>query len=267
MTTEGTSDLRITVIQSSLHWHQPDANRAMFEEKIWQANSKTDIIVLPEMFTTGFSMDAIDLAETMNGPTHKWMKQIASQMDCCITGSIICKENGNVYNRLLWVMPDGKTQHYDKKHLFSMVGEDEKFSSGNDLLIVTYKGWRICPLICYDLRFPVWSRNVHDNQLVYDLLIYVANWPNARIEAWETLLKARAIENLSYCVGVNRIGEDGNNILYSGSSMVVSPKGKNIWYNNESEEIFETELSYESLINFRKKFPAQLDADKFTIIK
>ncbi|MCX2745910.1 amidohydrolase [Mangrovivirga sp. M17] len=259
-------DLRITVIQSKLYWHQPDANRAMFEEKVWQIKNGTDIIILPEMFTTGFSMEAIHLAETLNGPTHKWMKQIASQTKACITGSIICKDGADIFNRLLWVYPDGKTEYYDKRHLFSMAKENTRFSAGNQRLIVEYKGWKICPMICYDLRFPVWSRNVkNQNELVYDLLIYVANWPQVRVNAWESLLKARAIENLSYCIGVNRVGDDGNNVPYSGSSMVLDPKGETTWYNDGEEMIHEATLSGNDLLKFRDKFPTHLDADNFEI--
>ena len=261
-------DLKITLVQSDLHWEDTEANLAMFEEKIWQIGSTTDVIVLPEMFTTGFTMSASKHAELMNMRTFKWMKQMADQTGALILGSYIVTVHDRYYNRLLWMEPGGQFKTYDKRHLFRMANEHKTYSSGESLLIGTWKGWRICPMICYDLRFPVWSRNKWDfnaNRLSYDLMVYVANWPTTRIDAWNTLLRARAIENLSYVVGVNRIGQDGNGIEHNGGSAVIGPKGDAI-YMNEGMEVSKTiELSANSLEAFRDRFPAYMDADDFTI--
>jgi omega-amidase len=256
-------DLKISLIQSGLHWESPDANMAMFEEKIWKISEQTDIIILPEMFSTGFTMNAKELAEPMNYKACKWMKQQAAQAKAVVTGSVIIKEDGKFFNRLLWAEPDGQLFQYDKRHLFRMAEEDRTFSAGNKKLIREVKGWKIFPLICYDLRFPVWSRNVANE---YDLLIYVANWPQARSAAWKTLLKARAIENLSYCAGVNRVGEDGKGIIYSGDSQVISYKGEELFNAGDQECIHTMSLSHDELRTFREKFPADLDADKFEIL-
>lgn len=261
-------DLKVTLIQSDLHWEDVEANLAVFEEKIWQIGGSTDIIVLPEMFTTGFTMAAPRLAEHMNMRTFKWMKQMADQTGALIMGSYIVTVHERYYNRLLWMEPGGAFKTYDKRHLFRMANEHKTYSSGESLLISTWKGWRICPLVCYDLRFPVWSRNTWDpaaKKPSYDLAVYVANWPMIRINAWDTLLKARAIENLSYVVGVNRIGIDGNNIEYNGHSSIISPKGDTIFTNEGMETTRTTEISANSLLAFRDKFPAYLDADEFTV--
>jgi omega-amidase len=261
-------DLKITIIQSDLHWEDTEANLAMFEEKIWQIGSTTDVIVLPEMFTTGFTMNAHKLAEHMNMRTFKWMKQMADQTGALILGSYIVTVHDRYYNRLLWMEPGGNFKTYDKRHLFRMSNEHKTYSSGESMLVATWKGWRICPLVCYDLRFPVWSRNKWDHtakRLSYDVLIYVANWPMARGEAWNTLLRARAIENLSYVVGVNRIGQDGNDIEYNGNSSIISPKGEVIFINEGTETSRTIELSANSLEAFRDRFPAYLDADDFNI--
>lgn len=261
-------DLKITVIQSDLHWEDTEANLAMFEEKIWQIGNTTDVIVLPEMFTTGFTMNAPKLAEHMNLRTFKWMKQMADQSGALILGSYIVRVHDRYYNRLLWMEPGGQFKTYDKRHLFRMAEEQKVYSHGESLLIGTWKGWRICPLVCYDLRFPVWSRNrrdAHAGRMAYDVLIYVANWPTTRIEAWDILLKARAIENLSYVVGVNRIGQDGNGVEYNGNTCVISPKGEYIYINEGTESSKTVELSSNSLEAFRYRFPAYLDADDFEI--
>lgn len=261
-------DLKITLIQSDLHWEEIDANLAAFEEKIWRIGEETDVIVLPEMFTTGFTMNAEALGEHMNMRTFKWMRQMADQTGALILGSFVAKVHDKYYNRLVWMEPGGNYRTYDKRHLFRMANEHKTYSSGESLLIGEWKGWRICPLICYDLRFPVWSRNTYDavsKQLNYDLLIYVANWPTARVEAWSALLKARAIENLSYVVGVNRIGVDGNSIEYNGSSAIIGPKGEMIFTSEGIEAIKTLELSANSLKAFRDKFPAYFDADDFSI--
>jgi len=261
-------DLKFTLIQSELHWEDAEANLSMFEEKIWQIGGSTDVIVLPEMFTTGFTMAAPKLAEHMNMRTFKWMKQMADQTGALMLGSYIVTVHDRYYNRLLWMEPGGAFKTYDKRHLFRMANEHKIYSPGESLLISTWKGWRICPLVCYDLRFPVWSRNRWEATLKrpsYDVAVYVANWPTARIDAWNTLLKARAIENLSYVVGVNRVGQDGNDIEYNGHSSVISPKGEVIFSNEGVESIRTLELSANSLHAFRDRFPAYLDADDFTI--
>ncbi|UII28591.1 amidohydrolase [Fulvivirga maritima] len=259
-------DLKVSIIQSSLHWQNTSANLAMFEEKIWQIEESTDLIVLPEMFTTGFSMEAEKLAEPMNFTTFRWMRQMAEQTKACICGSYIVKENNNYYNRLIWMTPSGEYQTYDKRHLFRMANEHDHYSAGSKRLVVSLKGWRICPLVCYDLRFPVFSRNISaEGEFEYDLAIYVANWPQARVSAWDALLQARAIENLCYTIGVNRTGEDGKGISYNGSSAIISPKGEKLYHRLDDEAIYTTSLNGEELLRFREKFPAQLDADKFSI--
>ncbi|HWA34939.1 MAG TPA: amidohydrolase [Cyclobacteriaceae bacterium] len=261
-------DLSITLIQSPLHWENAVANLAMFEEKIWKIGKPTDVIVLPEMFSTGFSMKPAGLAEMMNQSTFKWMKQMASQTGALVIGSFIAKENGSFFNRLLWMQPDGSFRTYDKRHLFRMAEEHKSYTPGEGKFIGTWKGWNIFPLVCYDLRFPVWSRNgwnSADKRMNYDVLIYVANWPQPRVSQWDILLRARAIENLSYVVGVNRIADDGNGVPYNGHSSVIGPKGEEIFSAGESETICTLKLSYNDLIAHRTKFPAYLDADNFSI--
>ena len=259
-------DITISLIQSQLHWHEPDANLAMFEEKIWQIKEKTDLIILPEMFNTGFSMAAEQLAEPMNSKTFRWMKQQAAQTGAVVVGSYIVKEGGKYFNRLIWMEPDGQYATYDKRHLFRMANEHHHFDMGNKRLIRELKGWRICPLVCYDLRFPVWSRNLDpEGELAYDLLIYIANWPEPRSLAWSVLLQGRAVENLCYVAGVNRVGTDGNDISYNGCSAVVDPKGQRLYYAEECEAIHTISLSGEELLRYREKFPAHLDADQFSL--
>lgn len=261
-------DLKVTLIQSDLHWEDIGANLAMFEEKIWRINGNTDVIVLPEMFTTGFTMSAPRMAEMMNMRTTKWMKQVADQTGALILGSFIANVHDRYYNRLVWMEPGGNYKTYDKRHLFRMANEHKTFSPGESMLIGMWKGWKICPLVCYDLRFPVWSRNRFDitsRKLSYDLLIYVANWPTARIDAWDTLLKARAIENLSYTIGVNRIGQDGNGVEYNGHSAFISPKGEAIFFTEGIESVKTVDINMHSLQAYRDKFPAQFDADDFSI--
>ena len=259
-------DLRVTLIQADLHWQNPTANLAMLEEKIWEIEGGTDLIILPEMFTTGFTMEVRSLAEPMNFTATKWMKQQAAQTGAVVTGSVIIKENEQFFNRLLWVEPDGTIDTYDKRHLFRMANEDDTFTMGQKRIVKVWKGWKICPLICYDLRFPVWSRNTSsDHVMEYDLLLYVANWPAARISAWDTLLQARAIENLSFVAGVNRTGQDGNGIAYNGHSVIIGPKGTHTRQLTDQEVILTEVLSGTELINFREKFPAYLDTDNFNI--
>jgi len=262
------SHLKISLLQTYLYWHDIDANLAMLEEKIWQIEEKTDIIVLPEMFSTGFTNDAQALAEPMNSKTFRWMKHQAMQAKAVITGSLIIREENRLYNRLLWMQPDGEFYSYDKRHLFRMSEEHKIYTPGKKRIIVNLKGWKICPLICYDLRFPVWSRNVIStkDELAYDLLLYVANWPAARSQVWQVLLQARALENLSYCIGVNRIGEDGMKIRYSGQTMAFNHKGELLKNLQDQDTTVTIALERESLDAFRNKFPAYLDADEFQII-
>jgi len=266
-------DLKITLVQTSLVWEDIDANLASFSQKLAAVeSSSTDLIVLPEMFSTGFTMNASGVAETMDGKAIKWLAEMASQKKCVITGSLVIKDEGNYYNRLIWMRPDGTYDIYDKRHTFRMAEENKTYSSGNKKRIVELNGWKICPMICYDLRFPVWSRNVANSQQLiansfsYDCLIYVANWPERRSYAWRHLLIGRAIENQAYVVGVNRIGQDGNGIDYPGYSVALSPKGEplsNISPNTDSIET--VTLSYKELEDFRREFPVALDADKFNI--
>jgi predicted amidohydrolase len=258
------TDLKISIIQSNLHWENKEENLKMFSQKINNIAGSTDLIVLPEMFTTGFSMSPQKFAETMDGATVNWMIAKAKEKGCVITGSFICKENGNYFNRLVWMRADGTYSKYDKRHLFRMANEDSHYNFGQEKIIVELKGWKICPLICYDLRFPVWSRNRSSSN--YDLLIYVANWPEIRRYPWKTLLLARAIENQCYVVGLNRVGNDGNKIYHSGDSAVINAKGEIISKIRAHEDSSETiTLKYSDLIEFRKAFPAMLDADEFII--
>lgn len=260
-------NLKITILQADLHWENVDKNLAAFTEKIGILHEETDVIVLPEMFNTGFSMDSKRLSEDMEGKSVDWMKQQAKKSKAVIVGSLIIHENNNYYNRLIWMQPDGIFQSYDKRHLFRMAGEHEHFTAGSERIIIDYKGWKICPLICYDLRFPVWSRNKNEQKnTAFDTLIYIANWPTPRITHWSKLLEARAIENQAYVVGVNRIGTDGKNNHYSGNSAVVDPKGNIISRTLPNKESTETiELSIEELATYRERFPVGLDADDFNV--
>jgi len=254
--------LKITIIQSELHWENAEANRAMFSEKIQNMGEETDLIILPEMFTTGFSMNAKNLAEPTNGETLHWMISEAVKNNCAITGSVIISENDNYYNRLFFVFPNGDYEKYDKKHTFTLAKENEIYSAGKERLIVNYKGWKICPLVCYDLRFPVWARNTED----YDVLIYVANWPKVRTLAWDTLLRARAIENMAYCIGVNRVGFDGNEHVYVGHSSVFDVLGKQTSNSNFEKEFTETVvLERENIESNRKHLQFLNDRDSFTL--
>lgn len=249
--------MKIALIQTPLIWENSIANRSYFEEKINAISEKVDLIVLPEMFTTGFSMNPKNLAETMQGETITWLKVLAKAKNSAITGSLIIKENNNFYNRLVFVFPSGEIQFYDKRHLFTLAGEDKVYTSGKEKLIVEYKGWKICPLICYDLRFPVFSRNTED----YDVLIYVANWPKPRINAWDILLQARSVENMCYTIGVNRTGFDFNNLEYTGHSQVVDFLGNYILEPQEIEGIFITTLDKYNMLETRKKLGFLNDRD------
>lgn len=262
------NQLIITLIQTNLHWEDKAANLGMLEEKINSIKEKTHIVVLPEMFSTGFSMQPEKLAETMEGESVQWMKRIASQKKVIITGSLIIEEKGSYFNRLLWVLPNGQIGSYDKRHLFAYAGEDQHYSSGTKRFIASVNGWKIFPLICYDLRFPVWSRQqfAEDGSFEYDVLLYVANWPERRVSAWKTLLQARAIENQSYVIGVNRVGKDGNNIHHSGSSSVIDAMGEILFQQEEDELIKTIVLDKEVLTTVREKLPFSKDADDFQIL-
>lgn len=256
-------NLNLAILQADLAWENPQENIDYFTKEIMSLTENVDVIVLPEMFTTGFSMNATHLAEPQNGKSLSWMQQMAKEKQACVTGSLIVEENGNYYNRLYWVFPDETFKSYDKKHLFTLAKEEQTYTAGNQKLIVEYKGWKCCPLICYDLRFPVWARNTED----YDVLLYVANWPEMRTSAWDALLKARAIENMAYCVGVNRVGEDGNGYPYSGHSAVYDALGKQITKSENHHEVFTEihELDYEKLHETRKKLGFLNDRDAFSI--
>lgn len=255
--------LHIALLQSDLHWENITANLAMFEEKISQITADVDLIVLPEMFSTGFTMNAATLAEPMNLTTYKWLQQQAKKMQAVVVGSCIIKEQGNFYNRLLWVEPNGNVDFYDKRHLFRLAGENQVYSAGNKKIIKKIKEWNICPLICYDLRFPVWSRN---KNLEYDVLLYIANWPNPRLNAWDTLLQARAIENLAFSVGVNRVGKDAKGNEYDGNSAVYDFKGQTLLKITNGQEATEiVSLQKAPLDEFREKFAVYLDADSFSL--
>lgn len=260
-------NLTVALVQTSLYWKDKVANMAMLEEKIWGVEEKVDLIILPEMFSTGFSMDAEELAEPMNLHVCRWMQQMASQKKATLTGSVIINVDGDFYNRLLWVSPDGLIQHYDKRHLFRMAEEEKAFSPGARQPIFKLKGWNICPQICYDLRFPIWSRNsLIDGKLAYDMVFYVASWPAARVVAWDALLRARAIENLAYSIGVNRVGEDGNGLAYNGHSGVYDFKGQQLELMEDHESITLITLDKDSLDEYRAKFPAWMDSDEFSIL-
>lgn len=265
------SSLTITLIQPNLHWEDKKANLAMLEEKINSMKEKTEVVILPEMFSTGFSMQPKLFAETMDGETIQWMKRIASYKKTIITGSVIIKApspsekagDEAYFNRLIWMLPNGEYGVYDKRHLFAYADEHNYYTAGNKRLIAQVKGWKINLQVCYDLRFPVWSRQ--QSQQEYDLLIYVANWPERRSTAWKSLLQARAIENQCYVIGVNRVGEDGNKINHSGDSMIIDPLGEVLYHKANEEDVFNYTLLKEKLQEVRNKFPFWRDADTFII--
>lgn len=258
--------LTITLIQTNLFWEDKKANLEMLKKKIESISEKTEVVILPEMFSTGFSMKPEIFAEKMDGETIQWMKRISSERKIIITGSIIIEENGNYFNRLIWMLPNGELGFYDKRHLFAFGDEHAHYKAGNKKLIASVKGWKINLQVCYDLRFPVWARQAPGNlENKYDLLIYVANWPEKRSTAWKALLQARAIENQCYVAGVNRVGEDGNKIYYSGDSMVVDTLGEIIYQKNKEEDIFTYTLQKEKVEETRNHFPFWKDADLFII--
>jgi predicted amidohydrolase len=269
------SDLRITLIQSPIHWHDIQANLDMFRQKIADIGQETDVIILPEMFTTGFTMQPELVAEPLGGRTMQWMQHQAKATNAVVTGSFVQQSEGTneeksddpnksltYWNTLIWMQPDGQYELYQKRHLFRMAGEHDAYEKGTSRLVVSWRGWRICPMICYDLRFPIWARNTN---MDYDVLLYIASWPQARRHAWRTLIQARAIENLSYGVGVNRIGTDHNGYQYLGDSLVADFKGE-LMLDAQAQEMTQTvSFSRENLSDFRAKFPFYLDADPFTL--
>lgn len=256
-------NLHISLIQTDLFWEDKFRNLEMLEKKIAATEAATQIVVLPEMFTTGFTMQPKLFAETMEGPTVEWMVEQAAMHKIILTGSVIIEEDDKFYNRLLWVLPNGQVAYYNKRHLFAFAGEDKEYTAGDKRLIVQVNGWKICLQICYDLRFPVWSRKQSPDE--YDLLLYVANWPERRNHAWKTLLCARAIENQTYVVGVNRVGKDGHQINHSGDSMIVDPMGQVLYYKADDEDTVYMELEKSVVQEAREKFPFGRDADSFTI--
>jgi predicted amidohydrolase len=255
--------LKASYIQTKLYWEQPDKNLEMLASKIEAIAEKSDLIVLPEMFSTGFSMNSEELAENFkSSKSISWMKTQAVKQSACVLGSLIIRDKGCHFNRMIIAFPDETIKYYDKRHRFTYAGEDQHYSAGKDKLIFTYKGWRICPMVCYDLRFPVWIRNRHE----YDLLIFVANWPEARVNAWDTLLAARAIENMSYCLGLNRVGEDGNGLNHTGHSCLYDPLGQAMTDEyNETEHVKTIDISKSELEITRKKMAFLEDQDDFEL--
>jgi omega-amidase len=290
------STLTVTTIQPDLQWEDKAANLRRLEEKIDGIGVHTELVVLPEMFSTGFSMQPGPLAEPMDGPTVGWMRTIAARKKIILTGSLIIAEEGHYFNRLIWMLPNGQYGYYDKRHRFAYAGENEQYTAGSRRLIASVKGWKILLLVCYDLRFPVWSRQAlaapedespqasptsaleparenprhpsapeNARELEYDLIVYVANWPERRSLAWKTLLRARAIENQSYVVGVNRVGADGNGIMHNGDSMIIDPLGETLYHGVEKEDVFTQTLHKDKLEDIRQRFPFWKDADHFHI--
>ncbi|TLZ50520.1 MAG: amidohydrolase [Gammaproteobacteria bacterium] len=255
--------LRVSLVQQPLAWHDPPANRAHFQTLLEGLAGRTDLVVLPETFTTGFSMKVQELGEPAAGPTTAWLTGLAARLDAAITGSLITEEGGRYYNRLLWVAPSGAPRHYDKRHLFRMGREHQHFTPGRAAWSVPWRGLRVCPLVCYDLRFPVFSRR--RAELDYELLLYVANWPAARADAWRQLLRARAIENQTYVVGVNRVGEDGHGVPHAGDSAAIDFLGRPLAEAGGVPAVITVELERAPLDAYREKFPAHLDGDRFTL--
>jgi omega-amidase len=257
--------LTVTVIQAELAWENKEKNLRRLEEKIKAIDEPTELVILPEMFSTGFSMNTGSLAESMEEGSVLWMQRVAAENKIILTGSLIIKDGENFYNRLIWMLPNGQYGFYDKRHLFGYGRETEFYKPGNKRLIASAKGWKINLQVCYDLRFPVWARNKTTGGVPeYDLLIYVANWPTRRSHAWKTLLCARAIENQCYVVGVNRVGTDGNDLSYSGNSMVIDPLGEVLYHKEETEDIFTITLDKDHLNGIREKLPFLKDGDDFS---
>lgn len=257
--------LKVTLVQTALFWRDPAANRRKFEALLAPLAGQTDLVVLPEMFTTGFTMQPESAAESADGPSVDWMREQAAKLGAAVVGSIATREAGQHFNRLIFMRPEGAYERYDKRHLFRMAHEHDHYTAGTRRVIVDFKGWKVRPQVCYDLRFPVWSRNQLGGEGAYDVLLYVANWPERRRYAWQTLIKARAIENLSYCVAVNCVGEDGNGINYTGDSAAVDYLGQPMTEASDGEFVTTVTLDRAALQAFRDKFPAYLDADEFQL--
>jgi omega-amidase len=255
-------NLKVTVFQGYLFWENIDKNLQNISLRLSGIREKTNLIILPEMFNTGFTMNAEALGEEMGGKTMQWMQQTAQKYDCVVTGSLIIKENGNYYNRLIWMRPDGSHEHYDKRHLFALGKEHNTYTAGKDKLIVELNGWKICPMICYDLRFPVWLRNVDED---YDVLMIVANWPEKRALHWRTLIPARAVENQSYVIAVNRVGHDGNEVYHSGDSTCIDPNGNVVYYKRDEEDVYTFSIIYDEVKRIRRALPFLKDADGFEL--
>lgn len=261
-------DLTVSLVQASTLWHDPEGNRRLYGDLVRAIARPVDLVVLPETLLSGFSNEAVKDAETMDGEGVAWLRRLAAEVGAVVTGSLVIRDGNAVYNRLLWARPDGTLAHYDKRHLFRMAGEHQRYAGGRDKLIVELAGWRICPMVCYDLRFPVWIRNRYDRAAArfdYDLLLFVANWPSPRRHAWRTLLRARAIENLSYCVGVNRVGVDGNQFAYAGDSAAIDYLGESLVELGSSPAVTTITLSAAALAAHRERFPAWMDADEFEL--
>jgi omega-amidase len=256
-------NLKVTVFQAYLFWENIDKNLQNIALRLSTLREKTNLVILPEMFSTGFTMNAERLAEPMNGKTMKWMQKMATQYDCVVTGSIIIKDNNKFYNRLIWMRADGSFECYDKRHLFALGKEHETYTAGNKRLIVELNGWKICPMVCYDLRFPVWMRNV---EAEYDLMIIVANWPERRALHWRTLIPARAIENQAYVIAVNRVGHDGNEVYHSGDTTCISPMGDVVYYKRDEDDLYTFPIIAEEVKKIRRALPFLKDMDAFEII-
>jgi len=261
--------LRVSLVQADTVWHDSAANRALYGSLVRSLAGQSDLVVLPETFTSGFSNDAVDQAEGMDGGSVAWLRGLAAEVGAVVTGSVVIREGGQVFNRLLWMRPDGSFAWYDKRHLFRMADEHLCYGAGSERLVVELHGWRVCPLVCYDLRFPVFSRNRWDaaaGRFDYDLLLYVANWPAPRRHAWRSLLPARAIENLAYVVGVNRVGKDGNGIDYAGDSVALDMLGRVLVECGPQPQVATVSVDPAALAEHRTRFPAQLDQDRFELL-
>jgi predicted amidohydrolase len=260
------STLTIGLVQGDTRWHDAAANRGYYGDLVRSVGPRSDLVVLPETFLSGFTNDTLGNAETMDGEGLRWMRELSAEVDAVVTGSLVVRHADRCVNRLVWMRPDGSHEHYDKRHLFRMAAEHERYAGGRERLVVELKGWRICPQVCYDLRFPVWLRNRYEANAArfdYDLIVFVANWPAARRHAWRTLLRARAIENLAYCIGVNRVGTDGNGIAYAGDSAVLDFLGQPMVEAGAQEQTVTVTIDADSLAAHRMRFPAWMDADTF----
>lgn len=264
------SNLKVSLVQGATRWHEAAANRDYYGGLVRALKGESDLVVLPETFLSGFTNETLGQAEQMDGEGVRWLQALAVEVEAVVTGSLVIREGQKCVNRLVWARPDGSCELYDKRHLFRMAGEHERYADGKQRLIVELKGWRICPQVCYDLRFPVWLRNRHDagtGRFDYDLVLFVANWPAPRRHAWNTLLQARAIENLSYCIGVNRVGEDGNGIAYAGDSAAIDYTGNPLAILGTQEQVLTVSLDATALAAYRQRFPAWMDADEFNLVR